>query len=249
MTEHAAGAQSILGPGTVGIILGASSGIGAATARTLAKTGTTLVVASRRKGLLQSLADEIDEEGGSAVPLVLDATQEHRVKDLFTLAQTQGIVTTLVNCAAIGIASSVSTGSLNDWRAMMETNVLAMAIACREAIAAFDDARGGHIVNVSSTSGHRINPGAGFYAVTKMAVTALTEALRMEMAASGRPIKVSAISPGRVVSELFAGTEARSHEIPQLHPDQVAGLILQIFETPPGVAIGDLVVRPTLQVR
>ena len=134
-------------------------------------------------------------------------------------------------------------------------NVLALAVACREALGRFDRQKGGHIVNVSSMAGHRIPPGGGFYAATKFAVRAITECLRQEFRTLGSPSRVSEISPGFVSTEfhevLYRGdAEKIAAGLPQyrvLDPGDVAASVVHILEAPDHVAIHDILLRSNEQ--
>jgi NADP-dependent 3-hydroxy acid dehydrogenase YdfG len=139
---------------------------------------------------------------------------------------------------------------------MLEVNVLGLCIATREAIEDMER-RGvaGHVVHVSSMAGHRIpGPDSGLYAATKFAVRALTEALRQELRARKSPIRVTAVSPGHVLSEfaeVFTGRAGADQEIASrlriLEPHDVADAILWVVTRPPHVEVHDVLVRPTAQ--
>lgn len=133
---------------------------------------------------------------------------------------------------------------------MQEVNVLALAVACREALARFDGDRGGHIVNLSSLSGHRVPASGGFYAATKFAVRALTESLRQELVARGSRTRVTAISPGFVRTEfhdeLYGDEEERAARFPKyrvLDAGDVAASVIHVLEAPANVAIHDVLMR------
>jgi NADP-dependent 3-hydroxy acid dehydrogenase YdfG len=232
------------------VVTGASSGIGEATARRLGSLGARLVITGRREESLLSVAQEIDSNGGQVEVVVADLRNDHELLSVFDHATEKwGRLDALVNSAGVGIDSSLVRGATNEWRLMFEVNVLALAMASREALARFDPRRGGHIVNVGSTSGHRVPPGAGFYAATKHAVVALTEALRSELATAGSPIRISLVSPGRVLSEMFGEDPSRQRKSGELMPDDVAQSIVQVLEAPTHISINNLVIRALGQVR
>lgn len=247
--------------GTVGgrcvIVTGASSGIGAATARLFASAGARVVVAARRADRLAALVREIEDAGGTAVAVPTDMRSEPAVRDLIAQARTRfGGVDVLINNAGLGRAASLSSGETERWREMLEVNVLGLCIATREALQDMDR-RGvaGHVVHVSSMAGHRIpGPDSAMYAATKFAVRALTEGLRQELRARGSAVRVSCVSPGYVDTEfadVFAGTTGASAALAQrlrvLAAEDVAAAVLWVVERPPHVEVHDVLVRPTAQ--
>src|SRR5205085_9066470 len=162
-------------------------------ARALAAAGAGVVLAARRVDRLDALAGELRAAGACVVVQPTDMRREDDVVRLFATARDAlGGVDVLVNNAGLGRAAPLSSAPTEDWREMLEVNVLGLCIATREAIRDMER-RGvaGHVVHVSSMAGHRI-PGvdSGVYAATKFAVRALTEALRQELRARQGPIRV-----------------------------------------------------------
>jgi NADP-dependent 3-hydroxy acid dehydrogenase YdfG len=248
-------AESLAGRSTV--VTGASSGIGAATARALARAGAAVTIGARRADRLEALAAEIRAEGGCVAVRATDMRREDDVVALIGAARESfGGVDVLVNNAGLGRGAPLSSGATEVWREMLEVNVLGLAIATREAIRDMDR-RGvaGHVVHVSSMAGHRVpGPDSGMYAATKFAVRALTEALRQELRTRKSAIRVSAISPGHVFTEfadVFSGRAGAQAEIDArgkiLEPRDVAEAILWIVTRPPHVQVHDLLVRSTAQ--
>ncbi len=239
------------------MVTGASSGIGVATARAFAAAGARVVLAARREDRLRSLAAELEASGAQAVVAPADMRVEADILRLFDTARARlGGVDVLVNNAGLGRAAPLSSGPTEQWREMLEVNVLGLCIATREAIADMDR-RGvaGHVVHVSSMAGHRI-PGAGsaVYAATKFAVRALTEALRQELRARQSSIRVSCVSPGYVDTEFAAifsdqpdAPAALARRLKVLEPQDVATAILWAVSRPPHVEVHDVLVRPTAQ--
>ena len=236
---------------------GASSGIGAATARALARAGAAVTIGARRADRLEALAAEIRAEGGCVAVRATDMRREDDVVALIGAARESfGGVDVLVNNAGLGRGAPLSSGATEVWREMLEVNVLGLAIATREAIRDMDR-RGvaGHVVHVSSMAGHRVpGPDSGMYAATKFAVRALTEALRQELRTRKSAIRVSAISPGHVFTEfadVFSGRAGAQAEIDArgkiLEPRDVAEAILWIVTRPPHLQVHDVLVRPTAQ--
>jgi NADP-dependent 3-hydroxy acid dehydrogenase YdfG len=248
-------AESLAGKGAV--VTGASSGIGAETARALAAAGAGLVLAARRADRLDALAAE-RRAGGTTVAVVpTDMRREDDVLRLFAQARAAlGGVDVLVNNAGLGRRAPLSSAPTEPWREMLEVNVLGLCIATREAIKDME-ARGvaGHVVHVSSMAGHRIpGPDGGVYAATKFAVRALTEALRQELRARESAIRVTEVSPGHVHTEfadLFSGRPGAQAEIARrlkiLEPRDVAEAILWVVTRPPHVEVHDVLLRPREQ--
>ncbi|HZP42792.1 MAG TPA: SDR family NAD(P)-dependent oxidoreductase [Candidatus Binatia bacterium] len=239
------------------VVTGASSGIGAATVRALAAAGASVVAAARRRERLEALATDLAARGAEVVVQPTDMRREEDVLRLFAVARERlGGVDVLVNNAGLGRAAPLSSAPTELWREMLEVNVLGLCIATREAIQDMER-RGsaGHVVHVSSMAGHRIpGPESGVYAATKFAVRALTEALRQELRARQSPIRVTAISPGHVLTEfadVFTGTPGAARALDGrfkvLEADDVAEAILWVLRRPPYVEVHDLLVRPTAQ--
>ncbi len=229
------------------LVTGASSGIGAACARALAGDGASVIVTGRNPAALEGLAAEI---GGRAV--AADLRERDQIDALFAAA---GQIDILVNSAGIAPRANVTDGDFDDFRALLEVNVLALTYCCQLALKSFDPGRGGHIVNISSMSGHRVPASGGFYAPTKFAVRAVGESLRHELRAAGNPTRVTTISPGFVDTPLldtyFKGDpeslERLKEDIHMLRPEDVAHAVLHAVGAPPHVDVNDIQLRPTQQ--
>jgi NADP-dependent 3-hydroxy acid dehydrogenase YdfG len=243
--------------GRSAIVTGASSGIGAATARSLAAAGMRLAIAARREDRLSALARELAETGAEVVVARTDLRDEAEILRLFATARSRfGGVDVLVNNAGLGLAAPIAGGATESWRTMLEVNVLALCVASREAIRDMERRGvGGHLVHVSSMAGHRV-PGAdsAVYSATKFAVRALTEGMRRELRARRSPIRVSAVSPGYVdteFAEVFAGSaeaaQERTPKIKTLESTDVAAAILWVLQQPSHVQVHDVLLRPTAQ--
>jgi len=239
------------------VVTGASSGIGAATARALAAEGAGVVVAARRRDRLEALAAELRERGATVGVATADMRREADVVGLFALARERfGGVDVLVNAAGLGRRAPLTSAPTEFWREMLEVNVLGLAIATREALQDMER-RGvaGHVVHVSSMAAHRIpSPDAAMYAASKFAVRALTEGLRQELRARQSPIRVSAVSPGHVetkFAEVFAGRPEAAAEtygrFKVIEARDVAAAIVWIVSQPAYVEVHDVLVRPTAQ--
>ena len=243
--------------GSIAVVTGALSGIGEALALELASRGARLTLTARRMDRLETLSARITGDGGEEPLLVsADLRKDQDIAAIFeqTRARWEGL-DILINNAGLGRKASFHDGATEDWREMLEVNVLALTVACREALGSFDEKRGGHIVNVSSMAGHRIPPRGGFYAATKFAVRAITECLRQELRALGSPSRVSEISPGFVTTEFHevfyrGDAEQVAAGLPDyrvLDPRDVAASIIHILEAPDHVAIHDVLIRSNEQ--
>lgn len=237
---------------TVALVTGASSGIGRAVARRLAGPGRRVVALARRVERLDALVAETPHI--EALPCDLRSLKD--IDRAFAeLRERHGGLDVLVNAAGLGHDGLLETGRPEHWQEMLDVNVLALArlsqLAVEDIRARGDD---GHLVHVSSLSGHRVAASAtGMYSATKFAVRALAEAQRIELRALGSRIRVTLVSPGFVETEFHAssmGTEAARDLYAQVHPlspDDVALLIQQSLELPPHIAVHDVLLRSTEQ--
>ena len=227
------------------LITGASSGIGAACAKALANNGAKVVLTGRNQTRLEQLSEEI---GGRY--MVADISQNDEVKKLFD--EIGESIDILVNNAGIAPKASIIEGKIESFEDLLRVNVLAVVHCCQLAIKKFNPSTGGQIINISSMSGHRVPPSGGFYAATKFAVRAITEALRYELKIQKNKTRVSMISPGFVDTPLldnyFKGSEEKLSELRErlemLKPKDVANSLIHILESPNHVEIGDIMMRP-----
>jgi NADP-dependent 3-hydroxy acid dehydrogenase YdfG len=223
------------------LVTGASSGIGQALCELLVERGANVLGVTRRPS---SLSADVS-------PILADLTQREQVSSIF---RGLGKIDGLVNCAGTAYLSRIIDGNPADWEEMWRVNVMALTLCCQLSLKHFP-ASGGRIVNVSSMSGHRVPPSGGFYAPTKFAVRAVTDALRAELKAVKSPIQVACVSPGYVDTPLldsyFLGREQSLAQtraaMKMLEPADVAWAILTILEAPAHVEIGDILMRSAEQ--
>ena len=202
--------------GRVGIVTGASAGIGVAAARALAAAGMTVVLAARRAERLDALAHEIRAAGGTADAVATDLRDERQVEALVDGAVARhGRLDALVNNAAVGTIRPIADGRTAEWRAILETNVLGVLVACRAALRHMLPAGRGDIVNVTSASAHEAWPYLAVYAASKAAVHTLSRGLRAEVAERG--VRVMTLEVHNVRGTEFAGSFD-----PALLPDALA---------------------------
>jgi 17beta-estradiol 17-dehydrogenase / 3beta-hydroxysteroid 3-dehydrogenase len=242
--------------GKVALITGASSGIGRAVAVALARAGMKVAVCARRADRLAALAAELEGAGAEVLTRPADLRDDAQILALFEAVRARwGGADVLVNNAGLGHAASLMAGSTEEWREMLEVNVLALCVCTREAVADMR-ARGdrGQVIHVSSMSAHRVPGGSGVYSATKFAVRSLTEGLRLELREAGSDIRVAAISPGFVETEFaeryHGSAEAATKAYGRykvLESEDVAAAVLYVLSQPDHVQVHDLLVRPTHQ--
>ena len=184
----------------VAIVTGASSGIGRATAKRLAKDGCRILAVGRDEKALALTCQEIAGDGGIAHPFAADVTADDGPGRIVAAAMAEfGRIDILVNAAGIIASGTVADTPDAGWDSMMNVNVRAPFRLMREASAAITASKGA-IVNVSSVTGTRAFPGVAAYCVSKAAVDQLTRVAALEMAASG--VRVNAVNPGVVITNL-----------------------------------------------
>ena len=241
----------------VAAITGASSGIGTAIATQLAADGYNLALCARREQRLAQLANILSSQHRVEVlTQTVDLRDEAQILDWFDAIATRfNRLDVLVNNAGLGHKESLSSGSTEKWRETLDVNVIALCICTREAIKLMrtlgNDS--GHIVHISSMSGHRV-PGSGMYSASKFAVRALTEGLRQELRADQSAIRISSISPGFVETEFaekYSGSAEAAQQVysqfPILQPKDIANGVGYILSQPDYVQVHDLLLRPTQQ--
>ena len=240
--------------GKVVAITGASSGIGAATARRLAGAGAHVVLGARRADRLEAVAAELREAGARASTVAIDVTERADLHRLVETAVTEhGRLDVLVGCAGVGPISPMSARRVEDWESMIDVNLRGVLHGIDAALPVFTEQGRGHFVTIVSTSGIKITPTMAVYAATKNAVRTLLEGLRQE--STDGTVKTTAISPGFVRTE-FADSISdpdahaavtRGMDDLAIDPGAVAGAVLYAVEQPWEVEIGELSIRPTRQ--
>jgi NADP-dependent 3-hydroxy acid dehydrogenase YdfG len=243
--------------GRVALVTGASSGFGEAVALGLAKAGAKVALAARREDRLRDLAARIQAQGGEAVVIVADFTDETQAQRAVHEAEAAfGQVDILINNAGVMYLEPVATADLGRWRAMLELNVLGLIAATQAALPGMTARKDGHIVNIASTAGHVSNPLAAAYSATKFGVIGFSESLRKEVHKDN--IRVSVISPGMAATELRDhiavpavqdAVNASADAMRQLTAEDVADAILYAVSRPPHVTINEILMRSTDQER
>jgi NADP-dependent 3-hydroxy acid dehydrogenase YdfG len=233
------------------VVTGASSGIGAATARRLAAEGFAVVIGARRVERLEQLAAEIESAGGTVAVSALDVTDPDSV-DAFCAAVDDCNV--LVNNAggAFGL-EPVAEADERRWAAMYETNVLGLLRVTRALLPKLIASGNGHVVNLGSVAGFEVYKGGAGYNAAKHAVRAITRVMRLELVAE--PVRITEIDPGMVETEFsvvrFGGDKDKADKVYEgvtpLVADDIADCIAWAVTRPRHVNIDELVVRPRQQ--
>jgi NADP-dependent 3-hydroxy acid dehydrogenase YdfG len=241
----------------IAVVTGASSGIGAATARSLAAEGFHVVAAARRAERIEALVKEITDDGHDATAVPVDLTDDTQVSALAdAVATLPGHLHLLVNNAGGARGSEyVAAADIADWQWMYEVNVLGTVRVTKALLPALEASGAGTIVIMSSTAGLIVYEGGGGYTAAKHAETAVAETLRLELA--GKPIRVVEIDPGMVKTDEFALTRFRGDAeqaaavyrgVPEpLVADDIAECVRWSATLPHHVNIDRLVVRPLAQ--
>lgn len=242
--------------GTVALVTGASSGIGAATALGLAAEGAAIGLVARRKDRLDRVAKQIVDTGGRALPVVADvADRQQAFAAVQRVVQYFGRLDTLVNNAGVMLLGPVADAPEGEWERMVDVNQLGPLYMTQAAqlhlmkAAASEPRRVADIVNVSSTAGRVARPGAAVYNMTKTGVVAFSEALRQEM--QPQRVRVSVVEPGNVETELAThtreglreGVERQISAIERMLPEDIARTIAFIVTSPRRVAVNEILIR------
>jgi NADP-dependent 3-hydroxy acid dehydrogenase YdfG len=237
--------------GKVVAITGASSGIGEATARHLARRGAHVVVGARRTDRLEALAKELRAESARVEHKVLDVTRRASVDDFVRFAADRlGRVDALVNNAGLMPLSPLAALHVEEWERMVDVNIKGVLYGIAAVVPVFEKQGFGHVINVSSIAAYRVVPTAAVYCATKAAVNFITEGLRQE----ARTIRTTIISPGVTESELGRSVthgetaawlaEYRKHALPA---EAIARAIAFAIAQPSDVDVNEVVVRPASQ--
>ncbi|MBD3884174.1 SDR family oxidoreductase [Phormidium tenue FACHB-886] len=232
------------------VITGASSGIGEATAKLLAKNGASVVLGARRADRLETIAKDIHAEGGTVEYQTLDVTQRSQLEAIVQFAQHKfGRVDVIINNAGIMPLSALDQLKVDEWDRMIDVNIKGVLYGIAAALPIMKAQRTGQIINISSIGGHAVSPTAAVYCATKFAVNAISEGLRQEV---GGDIRVTVISPGVTKSELADSItdeaarkgmqEYRRLSIPA---EAIANAILFAIAQPDDVDVSEIIVRPT----
>ena len=231
------------------LITGASSGIGEATARLLSEQGHRIVMGARRTDRLQSLADNLNWNGGQVVYQQVDVTKLTDLHKLVELAiQTYGGVDVIVNNTGIMPLSHLNALKIDEWNQMIDVNIKGVLNGIAAVLPVMNEQKSGQIINISSIGGLYVVPTGAVYCATKYAVRAISDGLRQE----NDNLRVTCVYPGVVESELTntisdptAATAMKSFRKIALKPEAIARAIAHVINQPSDVDTSEIVVRPT----
>lgn len=234
------------------IIMGASSGIGEATANRLAERGAKLVLAARRLDRLEAI--QANHPEADIIVKQADVTDYAAVEEVVkTALDTFGTIDVLFNNAGIMPTAPLVDGRRDEWQAMLDVNVTGVLNGIAAVLPIMERQQSGHIIATDSVAGHVVYPESAVYCGTKFAVRAIMEGLRQEQRENN--VKSTIISPGAVQTELY-NTISDKKAAKALHEAQtewgltsedVAEAVVYAIDTPDRVSISDLVIRPTKQ--
>ncbi|MBI6885000.1 SDR family oxidoreductase [Pseudomonas putida] len=236
------------------IITGASSGLGAASARALSAKGVRIVAAALDQGGLDAIVNEIRANGGEAVGRASDVTNLDDMKALAQFAQDSfGSVDILVNNAGLMLFSSWVDLAVNDWEKMINVNVKGYLNAIAGVLPFMLEQKSGQILNMDSVAGHQVGPAAGVYSATKFFVQAMTESMRKELGVH-HGIRVNTVSPG-VINTGWADkvTDPEGRKAAQelnkiaIAPEDIGRAVVYALNQPANVTVNDLIISPTRQ--
>ncbi|TQN43237.1 NADP-dependent 3-hydroxy acid dehydrogenase YdfG [Blastococcus colisei] len=243
--------------GKVALVTGASSGIGEATAAALTAAGAAVAIGARRKDRLDDLSVRLRDGGGTVLQLDLDVTDEQACADAVRRTREElGGLDVLVNNAGVMLLGTIRGADTEEWRRMVNTNVLGLMYMTHAAIEGMVEQGSGDIVNISSVAGRTARKGAGVYNASKWAVNAFSESLRQEV--TGRGVRIGLVEPGAVTTELNshithpgarAASEAMHASMRVLQADDIARAVVYLVTQPSHVAVNEVLIRPTDQER
>ena len=240
--------------GKVVVITGASSGLGEATARLLAKQGATVALAARRAERIDALAAEINAAGGKALSVATDVVDREQVKALVDAAvENFGRVDVMLNNAGLMPLAPLEKLKTDEWDQMIDVNLKGVLNGIAAALPHMKEQKSGHFINVSSVYGHKLGPDATVYCATKFAVRALSEGLRQEVKPYN--IRTTVISPGAVATELLEhisdeAIQAQTKEFVSqiaVPAETFARMVAFAINEPANVDVNEILFRPTAQ--
>ncbi|HAA53497.1 MAG TPA: short-chain dehydrogenase [Myxococcales bacterium] len=242
--------------GRVALVTGASSGIGAAVAAGLYRAGLKVAVCARRLEKLEDVRRSLDATEEQMLCMQVDLRSEESILSMFEhIRKVWGGVDVLVNNAGLGHNASLIDGDVGLWREMLDVNVLALCICTQQAVQdMLRRGQEGHVIHLSSMSGHRVPKASGVYSASKYAVRSLTEGLRKELREREANIRISSISPGFVQTE-FAEKYHQSKEAAEeiygqyqtLRAEDLAETVCFVLSAPAHMQVHDILMRPTSQ--
>lgn len=238
------------------IVTGASSGIGEATARLLARKGARVVLGARREDNLKRIADEIGKDGGRAVYRELDVTKPSDNEAIVKLAkETFGRIDVIFLNAGIMPNSPLSALKTDDWHQTVDVNIRGVLNGVAAVLPTFIGQKSGHVIATSSVAGLKAYPGGAVYGGTKWFVRDFMEVLRMESAMEGTNIRTATIYPAAINTELLgiinhkdtADVMQKVYERYGISPDRIAGVVAFAIDQPEDTTVNEFTVGPANQ--
>ncbi|NHQ92650.1 SDR family oxidoreductase [Janthinobacterium lividum] len=236
------------------IITGASSGIGAASARALVEKGAKVVLAARDQEGLDAIVAELSAAGGQALGIVCDVTSPAEMKSLAQAAHEHfGAVDILVNNAGLMLFSNWTDLAVDDWEKMINVNIKGYLNAIAAVLPFMLAQKSGQILNMDSVAGHQVGPAAGVYSATKFFVQAMTESMRKELGVQ-HGIRVNTVSPGVIntgwadkVTDPAGRKAAQELNKIAIAPEDIGRAVVYALDQPANVTVNDLIISPTRQ--
>ncbi len=240
----------------IALITGATSGIGKSTAFELASHGYNLIITGRRKDRLDQITKEItDKYSVEVLALNFDVRKYEEVENaISSLSSEWKSIDVLINNAGLAAGlSDIQDGDLEDWEAMIDTNIKGLLYMTKEVSPLMIKNNSGHIINISSTAGKEVYPKGNVYCATKFAVDALNKGMRIDLLPHN--IKVTSINPGLLETEFslvrFKGDEEKAKKVYEgfepLHPEDVADTIWFVLSRPAHVCLNEVLMTATAQ--
>jgi clavulanate-9-aldehyde reducatase len=242
--------------GTIVAVTGASSGIGEATALACARAGAAVSLGARRKDRIDELAARIAADGGRAIAVQTDVSDEQQARAFVEQTVSElGKLDALVNNAGVMLLGPINGADTGEWRRMIDANVYGVLYCTHAALPHMAKQGSGHIVNVSSVAGRFARAGSGVYNLTKFGVGAFSESLRQEAVAYG--VRVTLIEPGAVATELPGHNRPEILElmaknfagVTPLDADDIANAVVYALGQPANVSVNEILIRPSGQAR
>lgn len=230
------------------LITGASSGIGAETARLLAAHGAKVVLGARRADRLENIVAEIRKEGGTAEHVAVDVASRDSVQSFVQAARERfGRIDVMFNNAGVMPLAPMNALKVDEWERIVDTNIKGVLYGIAAVLPIMEAQRSGHIINTASTAAYAVGPTCAVYSGSKFAVRAITDGLRQET----DTIRVTLLSPGVTETELGSDiTDASAAQFVEqlrrtaLKPDAIARAVLYAISQPADVDVSQIVVRP-----
>ncbi|XP_043246520.1 dehydrogenase/reductase SDR family member 11-like [Amphibalanus amphitrite] len=245
--------------GRVAVVTGVSSGIGEGLVRALVAAGIRVAGCARNADKLQTLKESLGPDSEHFLPVTCDLTEEQQVRNFFERVLAEwGAVDILINNAGLAFNSSLLDGTVEEWRTMLDTNIVALCLCTQLTVESMKESNisDGYIIHINSESGHMhpVPSKFHFYSATKHAVRALTETMRLELAKTLPGCRISSVSPGLVETQFLAKMAGRPAEqlkvfsrMKALEVEDVVQTVLHLLRTPAHVQVHDVLMRPAGQ--